>query len=82
MDHPITIEQTLLRSGDACLVLANDPQHRSMVGVSHRSSESGLPAFVQIDRVTMLELQRGILDLRTAIEERCAGIAVSAAALR
>jgi len=36
--------------------------------------------FVEIDRVTMLELERGMLDPRTAIAERSAGMVFEAPA--
>ena len=69
----ITIEETLLSCVDGRLVVASDAQHRSMLGVS-----PGDGRFVQIDRVTLLELQRGLVDLRTVVAERCAGIVVTA----
>ena len=77
--HPITIQQTLLQCGDARVVLASDSEHHSMVGVTYGPNDCGLPTFVQIDRVTMLELQRGIVDPRTVVAERCAGIVLDAA---
>ena len=68
----ITIQETLLNCDDILVVRAFDADHRSMLGVSQAG------AFVQIDRVTMLELQRGVVDVRTAMAERCAGISVRA----
>jgi hypothetical protein len=68
----ITIQQTLLSREDGRVVLACDADRRSMLGVSQAGS------FVQIDRVTMLELQRGMVDVNTAMKERCAGVAVAA----
>jgi hypothetical protein len=68
----ITIQETLRNGEDGRVVLACDADQRSMLGVSQAGS------FVQIDRVTMLELQRGMVDMHTAMTERCAGIAVAA----
>jgi len=70
---PITIQTTLLDCGDGRVVIANDAAERTMVGVSTDGA-----SFMQIDRVTMLELERGAIDLRTVLAERCAGIAVGA----
>ena len=74
--HSITIRETLLNRDDGTLVLASDANERPLVGVSPRTGEG--PAFVQIDRVTMLELERGVVDMHTALTERCAGIVVPA----
>ena len=60
----ITIQETLLNCDDGAVVRASDADHRSMLGVSQAG------AFVQIDRVTMLELQRGVVDVHTAMTER------------
>ena len=76
---PITIRQTLLECGDARVVLANDAAERPLVGVSVEGEAAGShPLFVQIDRVTMLELERGTIDLSTVLADRCAGITVGA----
>lgn len=75
----ITIQQTLLECGAARVVLANDAASRPVVGVSVEAADSdGHPVFVQIDRVTMLELERGTIDLPTVLADRCAGITVGA----
>ncbi|HJV95851.1 MAG TPA: hypothetical protein VJ608_07430 [Albitalea sp.] len=74
--HPITIEQTLLDCGDARVVSAKDSEQRTMVGVSHGHKDAGDFVFVQIDRVTMLELERGTVDASTVIADRCAGVLV------
>jgi hypothetical protein len=77
--NAITIQQTLLEcGGDARVVLANDEAARPLMGLSWALGNDRPPAFVQIDRVTMLELQRGMIDLNTVLTERCAGIAVGA----
>jgi hypothetical protein len=71
--NAITIQQTLLECGDARVVLANDAEMRPVVGLSTNSGER----FVQIDRVTMLELERGMVDPGTVMAERCAGLALA-----
>lgn len=78
--HAITIQETLLHCGDARVVTAKDGDQRSLIGVSHGQHDAGDFVFVQIDRVTMLELERGAVDPRTVIAERCAGILVGAVA--
>lgn len=70
--NAITIQQTLLECGSARMVLANDAEARPLVGLS--CVDEGGRSFVQIDRVTMLELERGMVDVRTVIAERCAGL--------
>jgi hypothetical protein len=70
--NAITIQQTLLECGNARVVLANDAELRPVVGLSSCDGAD----FVQIDRVTMLELERGTVDTRTVIAERCAGLAL------
>ena len=66
----ITIQRTLLDCGQARMVLASDSSQRPMVGMT-READGG---FLQIDRVTMLELERGAIDVRTVFEDRCAGL--------
>jgi hypothetical protein len=70
----ITIEKILLNCGEGRVVVASDGERRPMLGVSPCEGHAG--SFVQIDRVTVLDLQRGAVDLRTAMTERCAGIVV------
>jgi len=70
--NAITIQQTLLDCGNARVVLANDAELRPVVGLSCDDADG--ETFVQIDRVTMLELERGTVDTRTVIAERCAGL--------
>ena len=72
--HPITIQATIAQHGDALVVTASDAERRSFVGVAQR----GGFVFVQVDRVTLLELERGMVDGRTVMAERCAGIVVEA----
>lgn len=70
----ITIQTTLLDCGEGRVVLACDADARPLVGVSVQRGTDAEPVFVQIDRVTMLDLERGAVDLRTVVAERCAGI--------
>ena len=72
--NAITIQQTLLECGNARVVLANDAELRPVVGLSCGGDEG---PFVQIDRVTLLELERGTVDTRTVMTERCAGLALN-----
>ena len=72
--NAITIQQTLLECGNARVVLANDSELRPVVGLSWGDGAT----FVQIDRVTMLELERGTVDTRTVLADRCAGLALNA----
>ena len=74
MPSSITIRETLLNLEEGRVVVADDAAHRQIFGVSPQDSEPRAPSFVQIDRVTMLELQRGEVDVHTAMHERCAGI--------
>ena len=74
--NAITIQTTLLDCGEGRVVLASDAEARPLVGVSMQ--RGGDAVFVQIDRVTMFDLERGAVDLRTVCAERCAGIAVQA----
>jgi hypothetical protein len=76
--NAITIQTTLLDCGEGRVVLANDAEARPLVGISMQRRSDAEPVFVQIDRVTMLDLERGAVDLRTVLAERCAGIAVGA----
>ena len=80
--HPITIEQTLMQCGDTRVVAAKDSEQRAMVGVSHGNHDAGNFVFVQIDRVTMLELERGTVDPSTVIADRCAGVLVGTGSTR
>jgi hypothetical protein len=74
--HPITIQKTL-PGAEGLVVLADDAQKRSFVGASR---DRGDFVFVQIDRVTMLELERGVVDVRTVVAERCVGMTFEAPA--
>ena len=73
--HTITIQQTLLQCGEGRLVLASDAERRPLLGLSLQR-DGVAERFVQIDRVTMLELERGVVDIHTALTERCSGVVV------
>lgn len=74
---PITIQKTLAHYREGRVVIANDAQRRAFVGAS--LDDEGF-VFVQIDRVTMLELERGDVDVRTVLAERGVGLAFEAPA--
>lgn len=76
--YPITIEETLIHCGEARVVAAKDAEQRPLFGVSHGQQGAGDFVFVQIDRVTVLDIERGTVDMRTALAERCSGIALRA----
>ena len=78
MTHPITLEQELPHTAGLPVFIARDEQRRSFVGVRRRHDDGERFLFVQIDRVTQLELERGQVDLHTVIDERCAGIVFEA----
>lgn len=71
--NALTIQKTLLDCGDARVVVASDREHRSMLGLSRDDGA----VFVQIDRVTMLELERGTVDTHTVMADRCAGVVIN-----
>ena len=75
--HAITIQKTLSHRDGHAIVLANDAQQRAFIGTPSGGG-AGDYRFVQIDRVTMLELERGTVDLRTVVSERCAGVVFEA----
>jgi hypothetical protein len=72
----IRIEKTLHHGADEHVVIAQDPAQRCYVGVSSGQGGPGDFMFVEIDRVTLLELERGTTDATTVMRDRCAGIVV------
>lgn len=70
----IRIEKTLHRGVGEHVVIAQDPANRCYVGVSNGPGEPGDFMFVEIDRVTLLELERGTTDAATVMRDRCAGV--------
>jgi hypothetical protein len=78
--HVIRVQHSL-SSGKAepRVVLGTDSAQRAFVGVSRgEPPEVRAFVFVQVDRVTAAELERGRVDLRTLMEERCCGLVVRA----
>src|SRR5438105_435209 len=74
--HKVSVQATLTHYGDVDVVIASDEQHRSFMGVplEGRNAESGSFLFIEIDRVTVLELARGDVDLYTVMTERPIGL--------
>ena len=72
----IKIQKTLYIANGERAVIGRDAAHRCFLGISNGGTEVGAFLFVQIDRVTLLELERGTADARTALRDRCAGIVV------
>ncbi len=71
--HALTIHHTLPHYGDTHVAIASDQQQRSFMAISaERRHDDGL-LFVEIDRVTLLELERGEIGLHTVMTERAAG---------
>jgi len=78
--HALTLHKTLEQFHGWRILLANDAQQRCFLGARHGHHDGDDFMFVEIDRVTMLELERGMLDPRTAIAERSAGMVFEAPA--
>lgn len=78
--HVITVSRSLSdRNAEPRVVLGTDAAQRAFVGVSRgEPPEVRAFVFVQVDRVTAAELERGTVDLRTLTEERCCGLVVRA----
>jgi hypothetical protein len=72
----IQIRKTLRHGGGEHIVIAQDPERRCYLGVSSRRDDPADFMFIEIDRVTMLELERGTADAATVMRDRCAGIVV------
>ena len=71
--HPLTIHRTLTNYGDVEVVVASDSQRRSYMAVAANGDDRDALLFVQIDRVTLLELERGEVPLFTIMTERALG---------
>lgn len=77
--HVIKVQHSLTGRTEPRVVLGTDAAQRAFVGVSRgEPPEVRSFVFVQIDRVTAAELERGVVDLRTLMEERCCGLVVRA----
>lgn len=75
--HQVSIQQTIAHD-DLSVVVASDEQQRSFVGFSRGKDEDSPFIFVQVDRITLQELTKGAIDVRTVIAERCAGLSFEA----
>jgi hypothetical protein len=71
--HQVSIQQTISQD-DVSVVVAADEEQRSFVGFSTGEHEESPFLFVQVDRVTLQELESGTIDVYTVITERCAGM--------
>jgi hypothetical protein len=71
--HQVCIQQTICHD-DVSIVLAADDEQRSFVGFSTGDDEESPFLFVQVDRVTLQELESGTIDVYTVVTERCAGM--------
>lgn len=72
----ITIQKTLRRGSGGDVVIANDSANRCFMGLGSGQGGAGGFHFVEIDRVTLIELERGTTDAVTVMRDRCAGIVV------
>lgn len=79
--HQLSIHQTISRA-DVDIVVAADEEQRSFVGLSTGDHEESPFLFVQVDRVTLQELESGTIDVYTVITERCAGMVFETTARR
>ena len=70
----LVIEQTLSHYVDMKAVIARDAEHRSFMGVPVDGNDDRALLFVEIDRVTVLELERGEVELQTVITQRGIGL--------
>lgn len=77
--HPITIEQTLAHGGTH-LVFGTDAQRRNFVGFACGEEPGHRFVFVQVDRVTLREIQDGVIDLHTVMSDRCSGLVIETTA--
>ena len=68
--NTLTIHQALSNYDGVNVVLAGDGHGRSFMGVVVDETRDGAFLFVEIDRVTWLELGRGQVDLQPVMTER------------
>jgi hypothetical protein len=71
--HQVSIQQTISHD-NVNIVVAADDEQRSFVGFGTGEHEESPFLFVQVDRVTLQELESGTIDVYTVITERCAGM--------
>lgn len=74
--HQLSIEHRLAHYGDVSVVLARDARRRYFMGVPAGRGDDRTHLFVEIDRVTWLELERGQVPLYTVMAERGIGLVV------
>jgi hypothetical protein len=72
--HPVTVDQVIPHYGDVPVIIATDASQRLFAGLGTQPNENENFVFIEIDRVTLLELERGSLDLYTVMTERCIGM--------
>ncbi len=70
----LTVHQVLPHYADVSVLLASEPGGGRFVGVPADGNPTGSFLFVEIDRVTELELERGEVSLYTIIAERSVGL--------
>ena len=70
----LVIHQVVPHYGDVRVVLADGVGQRHYVGVPASGDGGDRYLFVEIDRVTMLELQRGEIGLYSILTERAIGL--------
>jgi len=70
----LTAYRTLPYYGDVCVMLADGPGQRHFVGLPTAGDAGDRYLFVEIDRVTVLELERGEVSLYSILTERAIGL--------
>lgn len=68
----LTVHRVLPHYGDVRVVLADGTEQRHYFGVP-AAGDGGRYLFVEIDRVTLLEIERGEVSLYTILAERAIG---------
>jgi hypothetical protein len=71
--NPLTIHHSLPHFDGVEAAIASDAQHRSYLAVAANSGHTNSLMFVPIDRVTLLELERGEVGLHAVMTERAGG---------
>lgn len=74
--HQLAIEHRLAHYGDVSVVLARDALRHYFMGVPAGRGDDRRHLFIEIDRVTWLELERGQVPLYTVMTERGIGLVV------
>jgi hypothetical protein len=71
--HALTIHHSLPHCGGADVAIASDRHQRSFMAVAAERGHAHSLLFVEIDRITRLELERGEVGHHTVMAERAAG---------